>query len=98
MSDIPTNTDNMTPQELLESPRGSFLIAKAFHYAEQQISRFPEARQSSNDCEDMLKILNGCFPGLAEQFRENDRKWSAVFKPHAVNLESRRPEEDAPDS
>ena len=98
MSNNPTNTDNMTPQELLETPRGSFLIAKALHYAEQQISRFPEERQVSNDCKDMLKILNGCFPEFAAQFRENDRRWSAVHKLRVVDLDSRRHEEDAPDT
>lgn len=98
MSNNPTNIDNMTPQELLESPRGSFLIAKAFHYAEQQISRFPEERQASNDCKDMLKILNGCFPEFAARFRENDRMWGAAHKPRAVDLDSRRPEQGAPDT
>ena len=98
MSKNPTNIDDMTPQELLESPRGSFLIAKAFHFAEQQISRFPEERQASNDCKDILRILNGCFPQLAAEFRENDRRWDAIHKPRAVDLDSRRHEEDGPDT
>jgi len=98
MAEDSTNFESMTPRELLESPRGSYLIAKALHYAEQQISRFPEERQASNDCKDMLRILNGCFPEFAAQFRENDRAWSAVHKPQAVDLESRRDEEDASDT
>ena len=98
MSNNPTDIDNMTPQELFESPRGTFLIAKALHYAEQQISRFSEERQASNDCKDMLRILNGCFPQLAAQFRENDRRWGAIHKPRAVDFDSRRHKEDDPDT
>jgi len=98
MAEDSTNLENMTPRELLESPRGSYLIAKALHYAEQQISRFPEERQASNDCTDMLRILNGCFPEFAVRFRKNDRTWRAVHKPRVVDLEPRHREEDAPDS
>jgi len=58
----PFSIDGMTPRELLDSPRGSYLVAKALHYAAQQISRFPEERQAGNDCKDMFAILNGCFP------------------------------------
>ncbi len=79
----------MTPQELLESQRGSYLIAKAFHYAAQQIARFPEERQAGSDASDMLFMLNGCFPDLAATFRENDRQWAEVHKPRAVSLASR---------
>lgn len=98
MRNDPTDFDGMTPRELLESPRGAFLIAKAFHYAAQQLSRFPEERQPSNDIGDMLRILDGCFPELAAQFQENDRRWQAVHTPRAVALDPRRrdrPEEDA---
>ena len=100
MPNDPTGFDGMTPRELLESPRGAFLIAKAFHYAAQQLSRFPEERQASNDIGDRLRILNGSFPELAAQFQENDRRWQAVHMPRAIDFDPRRherPEDDAAD-
>ena len=52
--------------------------------AVQQIKRFPEVRRADRDCADMLEILNGCFPQLAAQFQENDRRWGEIYKPTAV--------------
>ena len=58
VTDETTNWDELTPVEKLESSRGRYLIATAFHYAVQQISRFPEERRADRDCEDMRTILN----------------------------------------
>lgn len=38
MMDETMNWDELTPKEKLESSRGRYLIATAFHYAVQQIS------------------------------------------------------------
>lgn len=77
--------ETLSPREKLESLRGQYLIATAMHYAVQQISRFPEVRRADRDCDDMREILNGCFPEMAAQFRENDRKWGDIYKPKAVD-------------
>ena len=97
MTDEPMNWDELTPREKLESPRGRYLIATAFHYAVQQISRFPEERRTDRDCEDMLTILNGCFPQMAAQFRANDRRWAGIHKPKAVDLDACRAEHGDPE-
>ena len=68
MIDETTDWDELTPHEKLESPRGRYLIATAFHYAVQQISRFPEVRRADRDCEGMREILNGCFPRWPSSF------------------------------
>ena len=44
MIDETADWDELTPQEKLESARGRYLVATAFYYAVQQISRFPEVR------------------------------------------------------
>lgn len=85
MIDGTADWEGMSPREKLESPRGQYLIATALHYAVQQISRFPEVRRADRDCDDMREILNGCFPELAAQFRQNDRKWGEIYKPQAVD-------------
>ena len=97
MMDETTNWDELTPKEKLESSRGRYLIATAFHYAVQQISRFPDERQADRDCDDMRTILNGCFPQYAAQFRENDRRWGQIHKPGAVDLDSYRGEDGEPE-
>ena len=97
MTDEVADWDGMTPLEKMESQRGRYLIATALHYAVQQISRFPEERRADRDCDDMRTILNGCFPQLAAQFRQNDRRWDAIHKPRAVDLGTRRPEDGEPD-
>ena len=94
MMDETANWDALSPMEKLESSRGRYLIATAFHYAVQQMSRFPEERRADRDCEDMRMILNGCFPQYAAQFRENDRGWAQIHRPQAVDLESRGAGED----
>lgn len=85
MVDESADWDELTPHEKLESPRGRYLVATAFHYAVQQISRFPEVRRADRDCDDMREILNGCFPQLAAQFRANDRRWAEMYKPQVVD-------------
>ena len=85
-----TNWDELSAVEKFENSRGRYLIATAFHYAVQQISRFPEERRADRDCEDMRTILNGCFPQYAAQFRENDRRWGEIHKPKAIDLDADR--------
>ena len=89
MNDETMDWEGMSPREKLESPRGQYLIATALHYAVQQISRFPEVRRADRDCEDMREILKDCFPEMAAQFRENDRRWGEIYKPRAVDAEFR---------
>ena len=97
MTDEVADWDGLTPSEKMESQRGRYLIATALHYAVQQISRFPEERRADRDCDDMRTILNGCFPQYAAQFRENDRRWGAIHKPKAVDLDSPHAEDGEPD-
>ena len=92
--DETVNWDALSSMEKLESSRGRYLIATAFHYAVQQMSRFPEERRADRDCEDMRTILNDCFPQYAAQFRENDRRWAQIHRPQAVDLDSPGPEGD----
>ena len=97
MTDEVADWDGLTPSEKMESQRGRYLIATALHYAVQQISRFPEERRADRDCDDMRTILNGCFPQYAAQLRENDRRWGAIHKPKAVDLDSHHAEDGEPD-
>ena len=85
MTDETMDWERMSPQEKLASPRGRYLIAEALHYGARQIMRFPEVCRADRDCEDMLEMLNGCFPHWDDQFRANDRKWEQMYKPSVVD-------------
>src|SRR5262249_13392018 len=56
-------------REFMNGPRGQFLVAKALHYAIKYIGVPPAAQQSGSDREDMLFMLNGCFPNEAAILR-----------------------------
>jgi hypothetical protein len=73
-------TDNVTPmregepdpREFMKSGRGQYIIAKALHYAIKHIGSLPPEERPESDREDMLFILNGCYPSAAKLFRQTD--------------------------
>ena len=78
--------DDMTPEELMKSARGKMLLGEALYYAAKHIEAMPDVCQPSNNRDDMLKILHGCFPGVAERCAANDRKWEELLDPRTGAL------------
>jgi hypothetical protein len=76
--EIPFQAVGAGPCELIESERGVWLLAKALHYAIKYIGTLPRDRRSGNDREEMLAILNGCFPSQAQVLREMGVRQSKI--------------------
>jgi hypothetical protein len=55
--------------KFMNGPRGRYIMAKALHHAIQFIGQQPPEDRDESDREDMLFILNGCFPTEAKMVR-----------------------------
>ena len=69
---IPMRKGEPDPCEFMNGERGQYLIAKALHYAIRYIGILPHELRSESDRNDMLFILNGCYPDFAKLQRTID--------------------------